>query len=106
MSEFVLAGGQTLALPEPAVSIEPQVSGGELEHGLYYAGKLGATVAIARWHARKRRFVFVEYALGSQQVRAVAYTADGANGEGFTPLARIEPRAASRVSDYAFETAR
>ena len=106
MNEFILPGAQTFPLPEPVVSIERQVSAGELEHGLYYAGKLGAKVAIARWHARKRRFVFVEYALGSQQVRAVAYTADGANGEGFTPLARIEPRAASRVSDYAFETAR
>jgi len=77
-----------------------------LEHGVYYAGTLGGATAQARWHAKKRRFVFGEYALGSQRVRSVAHVADQtADGARFAPLARIEPKDAYRVSDYAFETA-
>jgi len=77
-----------------------------LEHGVYYAGTLGGATGVARWHAKKRRFVFSEYALGSQRVRSVAHLADQkAEGERFAPLARIEPKDAYRVSDYAFETA-
>jgi hypothetical protein len=30
---------------------------------------------------------------------------DGATGEGFIPLTKIEPKHTYRVSDYAFETA-
>ena len=106
MSQFVLPGGQTLPAYEPAVSMERALSADELEHGLYYAGRLGATMMIARWHARKRRFVFAEYTLGCLRVRSVAHASDGATRERFTPLSRAEPKGVLRVSDYAFETAR
>lgn len=105
MSEFVLPGGQQPWLQVPPASAERGLSAKELEHGAYYAGKLGATAVIARWHAKKRRFVFGEYALGGQRVRSIAHVADSATGERFTPLTRIEPKDSYRVSDYAFETA-
>jgi hypothetical protein len=105
MSEFVLPGGQQPWLQVPPASAERGLLVKELEHGVYYAGKLGATAAIARWHASKRRFVFTEYALGRQHVRSVAHVADSASGERFTPLTKIEPKDSYRVSDYAFETA-
>jgi len=77
-----------------------------LEHGVYYAGTLGGATTVARWHAKKGRFVFSEYVLGAQCIRSVPHVADQkANGERFVPLARIEPKEAYRVSDYAFETA-
>ena len=75
-----------------------------LEHGAYYAGHLGSTAAVTRWHAKKRRFVFGEFALGRQHVRSVAYVAENGTEEGFIPLSRTEPRDNCRVSDYAFET--
>jgi len=106
MSQFILPGGQPFRLQAPPAPTEQGLSSDQLEHGVYYAGKLGAGAAIARWHAKKRRFVFGEYALGRQHVRSVAHAADGATGERFIPLTRIEPKDACRVSDYAFETAR
>jgi len=105
MSQFVLPGGQPFRLhARPALS-EQGLSSQQLEHGVYYAGKLGAAAAIARWHAKKRRFVFGEYTLGRQHVRSVAHAGDSATGEGFIPLTKIEPKHTYRVSDYAFETA-
>jgi hypothetical protein len=76
-----------------------------LEHGAYYAGQLGSTAVTARWHANKRRFVFGEYMLGSQRVRAVSHIADGSKAEAFAPLSVAEPKGSCRVSEYAFETA-
>ena len=106
MSAFVLPGGQAFQLDSQPVPMEPGVlSTEQLEHGVYYAGKLAATPVIARWHAKKRRFVFGEYALGGQRVRSVTHVADGATGEQFAPHTKTEPTAAYRVSDYAFETA-
>ena len=105
MRQFVLPGGQQLSLNVPPASTERGLSSEELEHGAYYTGMVGATAAIARWHAKKRRFVFGEYALGGQRVRSVAHAGDGATAERFTPLTRIEPKDSYRVSDYAFETA-
>ena len=107
MSELVLPNSESFqrqwhAMPARKIVLAPAA----LEHGVYYAGTLGGATAMARWHAKKRRFVFCEYALGSQRVRSVAHVADQkAAGECFVPLARIEPKDAYRVSDYAFETA-
>ena len=93
---------QTQPMPARKTVLAPAV----LEHGVYYAGTLRGATAIARWHAKKRRFVFGEYALGAQRVRSVAHLSDQkADGERFVPLARVEPKDAYRVSDYAFETA-
>jgi hypothetical protein len=75
-----------------------------LEHGAYYAGKLSGKPAVARWHAKKRRFVFEEFTLGRQHVRSVAHVADSATVERFIPLFKIEPKDTCRVSEYAFET--
>jgi hypothetical protein len=105
MGQLVLPGGQPFSRDVPPASTERGLSSEDLEHGAYYAGKLGATAVIARWHAKQRRFVFGEYALGGQRVRSVAHVADSATGERFTPLTRIEPKDSYRVSDYAFETA-
>ena len=113
MSEFVLPESQPLALHGvPTVSDEKQpvpVAGvlppDTLDHGAYYTGQLGATAVIARWHANKRRFVFGEYSLGSQHVRAVPHIADGGKAEAFAPLSMTQPKGAHRVSEYAFETA-
>jgi hypothetical protein len=60
---------------------------------------------IARWHAAKRRFVFGEYTLGRQRIRAVSHIAVGEAPEAFVPLSKTEPKDAYRISDYAFETA-
>ena len=75
-----------------------------LEHGAYYAGKIGVTSVVARWHAKKQRFVFEEFALGRQHVRSVPHGLDGASPERFVPMARIEPKGTQCLSDYAFET--
>ena len=75
-----------------------------LEHGAYYAGKLGVTPVVARWHAKKRRFMFGEFTLGRQHVRSVAHVADSVTGERFIPLSKTEPKDTYRVSNYAFET--
>jgi hypothetical protein len=107
MSQLVLRDGQPLRRRTPPMPARKNVfSPAALEHGAYYAGTLGGATAVARWHAKKQRFVFGEYALGSQRVRSVPHLADQkAPGERFVPLARIEPKDAYRVSDYAFETA-
>lgn len=75
-----------------------------MEHGAYYAGKLGVTTTVARWHTKKQRFVFQEFNLGRQRVRSVAHFADDSPEERFVPIARIEPKNNQRLSDYAFET--
>ncbi len=111
MSRFVLPGGQPFRPFAPPVSVEQQPLSEPaalpletLEHGAYYAGKLGFTPAVARWHAKKRRFVFGEFSLGRQCVRSVAHVADSGTRERFTPLSKTAPKATCRVSDYAFET--
>ena len=76
-----------------------------LVHGDYYAGRLGVKAMVARWHAKKRRFVFEEFALGGNRVRSVPHALDAASGERFIPLGKIEPKNEQRLSDYAFETA-
>lgn len=76
-----------------------------LEHGAYYAGKLNASPIVARWHAKKRRFVFEEYAVGRKHTRSVAHVQDCKSGDGFAPLAMASISANGGVSDYAFETA-
>jgi hypothetical protein len=110
MSDFVLPDGQTFMLYAPLVSAEQPLSSpaglasGTLEHGAYYAGKLGMRAAVARWHAKKQRFVFEEFALGRLCVRSVAHVSESATGERFIPLSKTEPKDTYRVSDYAFET--
>jgi hypothetical protein len=110
MSKYALPG-QPSGLYAPPALAERQPSSAPaplpleaLEHGAYYAGNLGATPAVTRWHAKKRRFVFGEFILGRQQVRSVAHIAENAAAEHFIPLSRTEPKDSCRVSDYAFET--
>ena len=76
-----------------------------LEHGAYYVGKLGVTTTVARWHAKKQRFLFEEFNLGQQRVRSVVHATAGGPEQRFFPLSRIEPNNTQRLSDYAFETA-
>jgi hypothetical protein len=110
MSHFVLPDGPPFTLHAPLVPAEQPSSspvglGSEaLEHGAYYAGNLGMKPAVARWHAKKRRFLFGEFTLGRLCVRSVAHVAEGATGERFVPLSKTEPKDTCRVSDYAFET--
>ena len=109
MSQFAIPGGQRVT---PAASAERVASTSDvlaletLEHGAYYFGKIGVTPMVARWHAKKRRFVFGEFSLGQHRVRSLAHIADTHRGteDRFVPLARPEPKDAHRVSDYAFET--
>jgi len=75
-----------------------------LDHGAYYTGKLGVKPVVARWHAKRRRFVFEEFALGGKRVRSVPHALDAASGERFIPIAKIEPKNEQRLSDYAFDT--
>jgi len=86
--------------PEAAIGLAA------LEHGAYYAGRLGPTRCVARWHARKRRFVLERYVLGAKQLIAAAHVDEGGTLETFAPLTRTEPNPACSLSDYAFETAR
>ncbi|HTS54510.1 MAG TPA: hypothetical protein VMH26_14640 [Burkholderiales bacterium] len=112
MSQFVSLSERPFRLDASLVSTEQQSLSASaalpleaLEHGAYYAGKLGLELAVARWHAKKRRFVFEVFALGRQSVRSVAHVADPGLQERFAPLSKTEPRDTYRVSDYAFETA-
>ena len=113
MSQFVVPGSEPFTLQAPLVSAEQPaslpvaLSLETLEHGAYYAGKVGVASTVARWHAKKRRFVFGEFTLGRQRVRSLAHIADTNSGteERFIPLSRPESRDSYRVSDYAFETA-
>ena len=114
MSQFVLPSGQPFPLYAPLGSAEQQPLSAPaalaletLEHGAYHAGQLGVTPAVARWHGKKRRFVFGEFTLGRRCVRSVAHITDGESGtaQRFVPLSRSEPKDTYRVSDYAFETA-
>ena len=94
--------------PPPARPARPGHAGLHAEalvHGDYYAGKLGVKAVVARWHAKRRRFVFEEFALGANRVRSVPHALDATSGERFIPLGKIEPKNEQRLSDYAFETA-
>ena len=110
MSQFVLPDGPPFMLHAPLVSAEQALTSPvglaseTLEHGAYYAGTLGLASAVARWHAKRRRFVFAEFSLGRLCVRSVAHVADSATGERFIPLSKTEPKNTCQVSDYAFET--
>ncbi len=91
--------------PSPARTTHAGLSPEVLEHGTYYAGKLGLTSVVARWNAKRKRFVFEEFALGGKRVRSVPHALDSTSGERFIPIAKIEPKSEQRLSDYAFETA-
>jgi hypothetical protein len=110
MRHFVLPDESTFPRHAPLVSNERPSSSPvglasqALEHGAYYAGYLGREPAVARWHSKKRRFVFSEFTLGRLCVRSVTHVAEGTTGERFIPLSKTEPKDANRVSDYAFET--
>jgi hypothetical protein len=113
MSQFLLPGGELSIPSEPLDSVDQQPRFAPaalplemLEHGVHYAGKLGVTPAVARWHAMKRRFVFEEITLGRQHVRTVAHVADIGTGERFAPLSKTSPNDTCRVSGFAFETAK
>jgi hypothetical protein len=109
--DLVLPGGEPFALYEtpPPPTDKQKLSGvlppDALEHGAYYAGRFECTPTIARWHAKKRRFMFGEHTLGRRLIRAASHIADRGPAETFAPLSKIQPRDAYRVSDYAFETA-
>ena len=109
MGEFVLPGAQPFSLhvpPSGERQATPEaLSLQTLEHGAYYAGRLGDAPLVARWHAKKRRFVFREFSLGRQRVRSVAHITDTARREFFVPLSKTKPKSNCEVSDYAFETA-
>jgi hypothetical protein len=111
MNHFVLSDGQPFTLHTPLGSAESPLSSPValapemLEHGAYYAGKLGVMPAVARWHGKKRRFVYGEFTLGQHCVRSVAHVADSATAERFAPVSKTEPKDSYRLSDYAFETA-
>ena len=92
-------------MPPPARPVHVGLHADALEHGGYYAGKLGVKPVVARWHAKRRRFVFEEFALGGKRVRSVPHALDAASGERFIPIAKTEPKNEQRVGDYAFETA-
>jgi hypothetical protein len=78
INDLVLLGGRAFVLHEPPTLAEKQAlyAAGvlcpeRLEHGVSYAGLLRSRPVFARWHARKRRFVYAEYTMASQQVRAI-----------------------------------
>jgi hypothetical protein len=111
MSQLLLPGAQPFVPFEPSVLAEPQAVWASvalplesLEHGAYYAGKLGATPAVARWHAKRRRFVLGEIILGRQRVKTVAHVACRGSREWFAPSSKTAPNDTCQVSDFAFET--
>jgi hypothetical protein len=109
--DSILLGGQSYALHAPPTQAEKQtlcaagVLGTEtLEHGAYYAGQLGSSPAIARWHQKKRRFVYAQYTMGSPRVKSIPHLDDAGTGDVFLPLSKTQPKSAERVTEYAFET--
>jgi hypothetical protein len=111
MSDVLRFGGLSFALnvsapaDAAASAAEDLLRLNELEHGAYYAGRLGSAPAFARWHAKKRRFVYGEYSMGKVHIRAVPHIYDSGTAASFAPLSKTQPKDAYRVSDYAFETA-
>lgn len=112
MGNWVSRIGRRLAVRAPPaaaakrpLSAAAVLSPEMLEHGAYYAGRLGSTHGVARWHAKKRRFVYEEFSLGAQRLRAAAHFEEGGTPLVFVPIARTKPKDTHRVSDYAFETA-
>lgn len=110
--DVVVLEGRSFALhtPPTAADKEALYAAGVLrtdvlEHGACYAGQLRAASVNARWHAVKRRFVYAEYLLGSQQVKAAPHLDDAGTADLFLPLSKAQPKAAHRITDYAFETA-
>jgi hypothetical protein len=75
------------------------------EHGAYYTGKIGAVSAIARWHAKKQRFVFGQFNFGRHRVTSIPHVVEQGPGETVRAVIQSGPTDTSRVSDYAFETA-
>lgn len=113
MIDLVLPGGEPFALYEaPRASTDKQELSAArvlppevLEHGAYYVGRFEYAPAIARWHAKKRRFLFGEHTLGRRLIRAVLHVADESTPEAFALLSKTQVKEAYRISDYAFETA-
>jgi hypothetical protein len=110
--DAILLGGQAYALHAPPTPAEKQTlcAAGvlrteALEHGAYYAGQLRSSSATARWHQKKRRFVYAQYAMGSPQVKTIPHLDDAGTGDLFLPLSKTQPKGAERVTEYAFETA-
>jgi hypothetical protein len=77
-----------------------------LVHGDYYAGFLGDTNTIGRWHAHRRRFVAWEHEMGQAKLKAAPHVADAGTGARFAPLSPKQAESTCHVSDFALETTR
>jgi hypothetical protein len=110
MGLFRMPAGRPVKSFKPQLSAERRpsqpgvLSPDMLEHGAYYAGRIAGARAVARWHAKKQRFVFGEFTLGRQHIRSLVHIEERRAGEWFAPFYKSTPKESSRVSDYAFET--
>jgi hypothetical protein len=111
MREFVPADpepltsiGAVVPREDKPLPVPEALSMQSLEHGAYYAGTLGTESIVARWHARRQRCVFWEFAVGHNRVNSAAHVAGTGTGKRFAPLSRSVPTDICQVSDYSFET--
>ena len=111
MGLFRLPGGRPVKSFKPQLSTQRRpsqpgvLSPDMLEHGAYYAGRIASARVVARWHAKKQRFVVGEFTFGRQHVRSLVHIDERRVGEWFAPFYKSDPKDSSRISDYAFETA-
>ena len=77
-----------------------------LLHGTYYSGYLNNTPCIARWNARKHRFVMWEQSAGAPKLKAALHVSDPGVGAHFAAVTPMKSDAGYHVSDFALETTR
>ena len=110
MGLFRLPGGRSVKSfkPQPSPQRRPSQPGvlspDMLEHGAYYAGRIVSARVVARWHAKRQRFVLGEFIFGRQHARSLVHIDQRRAGEWFAPFYKSIPKESSRISDYAFET--
>jgi hypothetical protein len=76
----------------------------KLQHGAHYSGEFGQATILARWHSKKRCFVYWHIALGRKTAKTAPHVVHAHTEEMFIPVAEKEPTDDQRISDYAFET--
>ena len=77
-----------------------------LLHGAYYSGFLDNMPIVARWNAKKHRFVMWEHNAGAPKLKAALHVGDPGIAAHFAAVFPLKSVAGNHVSDFALETTR
>lgn len=83
MGLFRLPGSRPVKSFKPQLSTQRRpsqpgvLSPDMLEHGAYYAGRIASARVVARWHAKRQRFVLGEFTFGRERGRSSISTNAG-----------------------------